>query len=93
MSIGETLNRLVTSQKRQLELGVRKSAELIQLVKGYHGRWSVLKEGVDTRKADTETAMVKYDPANIGTTGKETTMRTILKFIDGSSCGGVFLKP
>ncbi len=65
-SIGDSLGVLVGSQKRQLELGVRKSPELFQLVKDYYQRWNTLKNRVEKRHADIEAAMIKYDPANIG---------------------------
>ena len=68
--IGEALGVLVGSQKRQLELGLRKSVDLIQLVKAYHQRWIALKRKVEKRHADIETAMVKYDPANLGVAGE-----------------------
>lgn len=70
VAIGDGLGVLVTSQKRQLELGVRKSVDLFQLVKNYHQRWSGLKGRIQTRHADIEASMVKYDPANIGVTGE-----------------------
>lgn len=68
--IGEALGVLVTSQKRQLELGVRKSEELFELVKRYHQRWNLLKARVEKRHTDLEAAMVKYDPANLGVAGE-----------------------
>ena len=68
--IGEALGVLVISQKRQLELGVRKSVELFQLVKRYHQRWNQLKTKVEKRHGDIEAAMVKSDPANLGVAGE-----------------------
>lgn len=68
--IGDVLGILVTSQKRQLELGVRKSVELFDLVKRYYQRWNLLKTRVEKRHADIESAMVKYDPANLGVAGE-----------------------
>ena len=69
-AIGDSLGVLVASQKRQLELGVRKSPELLQLVKEYHQRWSTLKNRVEKRRADIDAAIMKYDPANIGVSGE-----------------------
>ena len=77
MHIGDALGVLVTSQKRQLELGLRKSVELFELVKRYHQRWSVLKGRVEKRHADIEAAMVKYDPANLGVSGEYTSGLTL----------------
>ncbi len=70
IAIGDSLGVLVISQKRQLELGVRKSPELFQLVKEYYQRWNTLKNRVEKRHTDIEAAMVKYDPANIGVSGE-----------------------
>lgn len=67
--IGEELGVLVNSQRRQLELGVKKSVDLFQLVKRYHQRWNSLKARVERRHSDIEAAMVKYDPANLGVAG------------------------
>ena len=70
MAIGEGLGALVSSQRRQLDLGVRKSVELQQLVKRYHQRWNSVKGRVEKRQADIKVAMVKYDPANLGVTSE-----------------------
>ena len=59
----------MNSQKRQLELGVRKSMELFQLVKRYHQRWNALRGRIEKRHADIEAAMIKYDPQNLGVSG------------------------
>ena len=69
-NIGEKLGCLVNSQKRQLDLGVRKSVELVQLVKKYYHRWNCLTSSAEKRRTDIEAAMVKYDPANLGVTCK-----------------------
>lgn len=64
------LGSLVNTQKRQLDLGVRKSVELQQLVKKYHQRWNSLTGGIEKRRTDIKVAMVKYDPANLAVTCK-----------------------
>ena len=68
--IGDILGILVTSQKRQLELGIKKSEDLFDLVKRCYQRWNMLKTRVEKRHADIEAAMVKYDPANLGVAGE-----------------------
>ncbi len=68
--IGDALNILVSSQKKQLELGVKKSTELFQIVKSYLLRWNILKGRIEKRYAEIETAMIKYDPANLGLSSK-----------------------
>ncbi len=66
VEVGESLGTLVNSQKRQLELGIRKSMDLVQMVKRYHQRWNSIRNAIEKRRADIEAAMVKYDPANLG---------------------------
>ncbi len=66
LEVGESLGTLVNAQKRQLELGVRKSMDLVQMVKRYHQRWNSIRNVIEKRRADIEAAMVKYDPANLG---------------------------
>ncbi len=66
VEVGESLGTLVNSQKRQLELGIRKSMDLVQMVKRYHQRWNSIRNVIEKRRADIEAAMVKYDPANLG---------------------------
>ena len=57
------------SQKRQLQLSVKVSPDLIQLVKRFHQRWNDLKQKVEGRHSAIDKAMVKYDPVNLGVAG------------------------
>ena len=57
------------SQKRQLQLSVKVSPDLIQLVKRFHQRWNDLKQKVEGRHSTIDKAMVKYDPVNLGVAG------------------------
>jgi hypothetical protein len=57
------------SQKRQLQLSVKVSPDLIQLVKRFHQRWNELKQKVEGRHSAINKAMVKYDPVNLGVAG------------------------
>jgi len=70
VELGENLGILVNSQKKQLELGVRKSADLVQMVKKFYQRWNAIRDLIEKRKADIKAAMVKYDPANLGVAGE-----------------------
>ena len=68
--IGDILEALVMSQKHQLQLSVKVSPELIQLVKRFHQRWNELKQKVEGRHSAIDRAMVKYDPVNLGVAGR-----------------------
>ena len=69
LAIGDILEALVMSQKRQLQLSVKVSPDLIQLVKRFHQRWNELKQKVESRHSAIDKAMVKYDPVNLGVAG------------------------
>ena len=58
------------SQKRQIQLSVKVSPDLIQLVKRFHQRWNELKQKVEGRHSAIDKAMVKYDPVNLGVAGE-----------------------
>ena len=70
VEVGENLGVLVNSQKKQLELGVRKSMDLVQMVKKFHQRWNAIRDRIEKRKKDIKDAMIKYDPANLGVAGE-----------------------
>ena len=70
LAIGDILEALVMSQKRQLQLSVKVSPDLIQLVKRFHQRWNELKQKVEGRHSAIDKAMVKYDPVNLGVAGR-----------------------
>ncbi len=59
VEVGESLGTLVNSQIRQLELDVRKSMDLVQMVKRYHQRWNSIRNVIEKRRANIEAAMVK----------------------------------
>ena len=69
VSIGNVLESLVLSQKHQIQLGVKVTPDLLQLVKRYHQRWNDLKQKIEVRHASINRAMVKYDPAKLGIAG------------------------
>ena len=58
------------SQKHQIQLSVKVSPELIQLVKRFHQRWNDLKQKVEGRHSAIDKALVKYDPVNLGVAGR-----------------------
>ena len=58
------------SQKHQLQLGVKVSPDLIQLVRRFHQRWNELKQKVEGRHSAIDKALVKYDPVNLGVAGR-----------------------
>ncbi len=69
MSIGNQLEAIVRSQRKQVQLGVKVTSDLYQLVKRFHQRWNQLKQIVDQRRVAIQTAQIQYDPANLSTTG------------------------
>ena len=66
VSLGDILEAIVTSQKRQLQMGVKVLPDLLQLVLRFHQRWNELKQVITTRHSTIERAMVKYNPENMG---------------------------
>ncbi len=70
VNLGDALEAIVTSQKRQLQMGVKVSPELIQLVRRFHHRWNKLKHVITERRAAIDNAMVKYNPETMGYASK-----------------------
>ncbi len=52
LAVEESLGILVNSQKRQLELGIRKSMDLVQMVKRYYQRWNSIRNVIEKRRAE-----------------------------------------
>ena len=66
---GNVLEAIVLSQRKQVQLGVKVTSDLYQLVKRFHQRWNQLKRTVDERRVAIQRAQIKYDPANLSTAG------------------------
>lgn len=62
MDLGDAMEAIVASQKRQLQMGVKVSPELIQLVRRFHDRWNKLKQMITERHEAIGVAMEKYNP-------------------------------
>ena len=70
MSLGDLLEVIVTSQKRQAQLGMRVSADPVQLVKRFHQHWNELKQVITARRTAIDNALVKYNPEVMGVASK-----------------------
>ena len=66
MSVGNVLEDIVASQKRQLEIGVKVAPDLIQMVKRFHQRWNQLKQLITDRRSGIERGLQKYDLETLG---------------------------
>lgn len=64
--IGNELEDIVASQRRQLELGVKVAPDLIQMVKRFHQRWNELKRVITDRRSSIERGLQKYDLEILG---------------------------
>lgn len=84
LAIGDILEALVMSQKRQLQLSVKVSPDLIQLVKRFHQRWNELKQKVEGRHSAIDKAMVKYDPVNLGVAGRSCDSHVIVTLLQNA---------
>ena len=69
VAVGHQLEAIVLSQRKQVQLGVKVTSDLYQLVKRFHQRWNQLKQIADERRVSIQKAQIKYDPANLSTTG------------------------
>ena len=75
------LEAIVLSQRKQVQLGVKVTSDLYQLVKRFHQRWNQLKRTVDERRVAIQTAQIKYDPANLSTSGGWSLVSDLTRFL------------
>ena len=64
--VGNVLEKVISTQKKLVQLGAKVSSELSELVRRFHERWLEVKKRVTARYSAIDKAMVKYDPENLG---------------------------
>ena len=63
--LGELLDAIIGSQRRQTQLGVKVPAEMTELAKSYHNRWNQLKAMVSSRHSRIQESITEFDTSNI----------------------------
>ena len=68
--LGELLDAITGSQRRQTQLGIKVPSEMAELAKSYRDRWDQLKAMVSSRHSRIQESITEFDTSNIMDTSK-----------------------